>query len=419
MKVVHIISQEVGGAARAALRINTALNQCGVDSSVLVLHKVNNNHETQSIFQSDLAWNIFRIIRKISNTKLRRYNLIGDFYVGYIGVNILKTQVVQEADVINLHWVNDGMLTLRQISKLSKAGKTLVWTMHDMYSFTAGCYYDKECAGYKIGCNKCILGDESDKTSKFVREQFEKKYKIYRDTNMCFCGCSEWISMSASESLLTQEKRIVNIPNPIDINIFKPCNIEETRKHFNLVTQKKIILFGAVSADSDPRKGFKYLQQIIKKVDPNKYLLAVFGNAGKIQQAENQFEIIEIGKVNSDNLLAGIYSTADVFVAPSIQENLSNTVMEALACGTPVVAFNVGGMRDMIDHKKNGYLAKAFDVDDFVIGIENVIANEAAYSANAVRKVASTFSYDKVGLQYKTLYMEELQKGIESDDKIR
>ncbi|MCD7791022.1 MAG: glycosyltransferase [Bacteroides thetaiotaomicron] len=131
--------------------------------------------------------------------------------------------------------------------------------------------------------------------------------------------------------------------------------------------------------------------------------MVVFGNNQTVN-IDERFESISVGKIESDSELCALYSLADVFVAPSLQENLSNAVMESLSCGTPVVAFNIGGMKDMIEHRKNGYLAQPFDVNDLAKGIETSIENCEMFSNRARGKVIEEFSMDKVGLKYKVLY---------------
>jgi glycosyltransferase involved in cell wall biosynthesis len=403
MKVVHVVSKDTGGAARAAIRISCALQQQGIDSKIIVLNKTVERDDIYGIFKSKFTWNAFRLIRKINDISSLKNKLQG-FYNERIGVDISKLKLVKEADIINLHWINDGMLTLNDIEKLTARGKKIVWTMHDMFSFTAGCYYDNECGKYKSGCHECPLAKGNKKAELFVEKQFTTKSDTYSRLKINFVGCSKWIAASAKKSPLTKEAIVTAIGNPINTEIFKPINSDDARNMFGVTSRKKIILFGAMSSDSDLRKGFKYLQHAVKKLNPDDYLLVVFGNNSDHIWIDSRFETVEVGRINSDSKLVALYSMADVFVAPSIQENLSNAVMEALACGTPVVAFDVGGMKDMIENKKNGYLAKPYCTDDLAVGIQWSSANKAKMKNWCRKKIESDFSMNRIGKQYLALY---------------
>ena len=403
MKVVHVVSRDTGGAARAAIRINNALKAVGVESSILVLHKDSAKEEISQVISKSISWNGYKLIRKINSINVQKYNLTGRFYEGKVGTPLSKMPIIQKADIIHLHWVNDGMLTINEIRKMARMGKRIVWTMHDMFSFTAGCYYDGECGGYKNGCKDCPLSD-SEKVKIYIKKIYTLKQKAYSDIDISFVGCSQWIANCAKHSLVTKGKNICAIPNPIDTNVFKRQNKNISMNAFNINTQKKIILFGAMSADSDPRKGFIYLQKALKLLDPQKYLLVIFGNADT-PIIDQRFETIGIGSITSDYKLTQIYSLADVFVAPSLQENLSNAVMEALSCGTPVVAFDVGGMKDMIEHQITGYLARLKDVNDLAYGIEMISSTSDEIHPIVRDSVINRFSPRTIGMKYKEFYI--------------
>nr|WP_295255855.1 glycosyltransferase [uncultured Blautia sp.] len=405
MKIVHIVSKDTGGAARAAIRINTALNQVQCESSVLVLHK-STNEDVREIMHNRFVWRIFKGIRKINEINISKNHLKGKFYEPIIGIPLEKNKIIQEADVINLHWINDGMLTYKEILKLEKLGKKIVWTMHDMYPFTAGCYYDNECGKYKDSCKKCILAEDALKREKYIQKIFRKKYAVYQRTNITFVGCSNWISNCARRSTLTKKHDVYTINNPIDMSIFKPIEKEMAFKKFNIVTSKKVIAFGAMQSDSDPRKGYKYLIKTLKYLNSEEYLLVVFGNNDNSKtNSFYDFEVKSVGKIESDDQLVALYSMADVFVAPSVQENLSNAVMESLACGTPVVAFNIGGMPDLIENKKNGYLAEPYKADDLAEGIKFCTENNLENAC--ITYVKNHFDMKLIGNRYKSIYSGE------------
>lgn len=403
MKVVHLVSTDKGGAARAAMRISKALNCAGVESSLLVLHKNVEDTQIFSIYKSNISWNCYRAVRRIRSCKISNLGLDGKIYFAHISHNLTRVQCIKDADIINLHWVSDGFLNEKDIEKISAMGKKIVWTMHDMFSFTGGCYYDKECGGYMSGCERCPLVEHTQTGQMLLQEQIKGKKHLSRSAEITYVGCSSWITDRAKNSEIIRGCKVVNIPNPIETDIFTPIDKNTAKTAFGIKTDKRIILFGAMSADADERKGFIYLKKTIEILDPEKYLLVVFGNKQTVS-IDERFESISAGKIESDSELCSLYSLADIFVAPSLQENLSNAVMESLSCGTPVVAFNIGGMKDMIEHRKNGYLAQPFDVDDLAKGIETSIENYDAFSNRARKKVIEEFSMDKVGMKYKAIY---------------
>ncbi|WP_217302117.1 glycosyltransferase [Clostridium sp. 001] len=407
MKVVHIVANDTGGAARAAIRISNALTLNEVDSVVLVLHKStnSNNRGIAPCIKNRSVWNAFKVIRKINNMHINKYNLTGVFYEARFGLDLLKLDIVKSADVINLHWINDGMLSHRTLRKLLLSGKKIVWTMHDMFPFTAGCYYDSGCGQFADGCKKCPLAKSNIKIETFIRKQYEIKKKGYDSGNIAFVGCSNWIADSAKKSELVNEKNVVAISNTIDTDVFKPLNKQSALNEYCINTNKKIILFGAASADSDPRKGFEYLKDALAFLDRDKYLSIVFGNSSKVGDTVDGFEMIGVGRVISDEKLAQLYSLADVFVAPSKQENLSNAVMESLACGTPVVAFEIGGMPDMIVHKKNGYLATPFSAEDLAYGMDYCL--NTSMKNECRNYVLANFSMTSIGRKYYEFYQRK------------
>lgn len=402
MKVVHVIAKDVGGAARAAMRINQALQSIGVDSSILVLRKTKENPDVNEIFKNIFSWNMFRIVRKINNFNIKRFNLWSLFYEAKFGKDLTENQFVKNADIINLHWINDGMLSQRTLKKLIETKKRIVWTLHDMYAFTAGCYYDNNCLQLRKMCQKCPLAKGNGKIEAFIAKQFDLKRQMFVMDTVKFVGCSNWMSERAKSSPLLKQKNVITIPNPIDTEVFKPYNGEDSFACYKLNSTKKIVLFGAMSADSNERKGYQYLKKALLLLDPAKYQAVVFGNNNSVDNTLGRLQVIGVGKIDDDWKLVQLYSKADVFVAPSKQENLSNAVMESLACGTPVVAFNIGGMPDMIEHKWNGYLAKPYDAEDLAAGIEYSVTHNLHKACT--ESVTERFSMKKIGQLYLSLY---------------
>jgi glycosyltransferase involved in cell wall biosynthesis len=399
MKVVLINkSASGGGAAMACRRLLMALSKSGnVDTKILVQEYSGNNTNiistTHSKFKEKL--NFFRFVWErlcfLPYEKSKEIRFA--FSLANTGEDISKLKVIKEADVIHLHWYNQGFLSLVDIQKLIELNKPIVWTLHDMWAYTGGCHYTGDCRKYETGCN-------------LSTKLFKQKLKLLSNAKISFVGCSNWMASEAKKSTILRNSQIISIPNPIDTELCKPTNKDLARKEFNLPTAKKIILFGAAKV-TDKRKGLDYLIQAIEQLAKNhnqEYLLVTFGKTKGMP--EFAIESIAINFLNDENKIALLYNAADVFVVPSLEDNLPNTIMESLACGVPVVSFNTGGIPEMVDHKENGYLATLKDSGDLASGIEWVLENnEYSGLANAAReKVLKEYSEEIISKRYMDLY---------------
>jgi len=289
----------------------------------------------------------------------------------------LSSQVDQlNPDVINLRSINNGYLKIETIAKFNKP---IVWTLHDMWAFTGGCHYNGDCINYTNSCGTCPQL-HSNKEKDLSRWIWQRKAKAWQNLNLTVVTPSHWLAKCAASSSLLKDTRIEVIPYGLDTEQYKPIKKSVARSILGLPEDKQLILFGAMSATSDPRKGFNFLQSALQKLSQSGWgenvELVVFGSSKPINPIELGFNSHYLGRLSDDTSLALVYAAADVFVSPSVQDNLPNTVMESLACGTPCVAFDIGGMPDMIDHQQNGYLAKHFDVEDLASGIAWVLKDE-------------------------------------------
>ncbi|MEW6496178.1 MAG: glycosyltransferase, partial [Cyanobacteriota bacterium] len=265
---------------------------------------------------------------------------------------------------------------------------------------------------YNNSCGACPqLG--SQKNEDLSRWVWQRKAKAWKNLNLTIVTPSHWLAKCASSSSLFQNLRIEVIPNGLDTQQYKPIPRQVARKILNLPQDKLLILFGAMYPNSDRRKGFHFLQQALQRLGAtawqNQAELVIFGASRPKEPIGLGLNAHYLGKLSDDISLAVVYAAADVFVAPSLEDNLPNTVMEAIACGTPSVAFNIGGMPDMIEHQHNGYLAKPFESEDLARGIVWVLENKERYQKlcdRARQKAEQEFTLEIQALRYKTLYSE-------------
>jgi glycosyltransferase involved in cell wall biosynthesis len=370
MRVLHVSSSDIsGGASRAAFRLFQGLKAAGLDVHMLVGdRKSQDQHVTEPASGPRKA--IARALGRIDHIPLYLYpNRQGNLWLKWISGRAASVIAEMNPDIVHLHWFNSGFL---RIESLTAFGVPIVWTLHEMWPFTGGCIYSGDCNRFQASCGRCPIL-RSDRERDLSRWVWRRKRRTYERLDLTFVSPSRWLSLCASESSLLKDRRIEVIPNSIDLNQYKPMGRQAARHHFRLPLDKDLILFGAENATEDKRKGFQFLHGALNKLAARPFgdniELVVFGAAGATNSRDLGFKVNYIGRLEDDASLALLYSAPDVFVAPSIQDNLPNTVMESLACGTPCVAFRIGGMPDMIDHGANGYLARPFDIDDLAQGM--------------------------------------------------
>jgi len=265
--------------------------------------------------------------------------------------------------LVHLHWVGASMLRVEELARLRCP---VVWTLHDAWAFTGGCHYARDCDGFKKHCGHCPqLG--SRRENDYSRSLMNRKARTFEKLDLTIVTPSRWLADMARQSSLFTERRIEVIPNGLDTESFKPVNRQAARQYFNLPPDMPVLLFGAQWV-TDRRKGGDLLCEALKLLDRPCTLL-VFGQGKLPLETAPHVTVRQFGSLADDISLAMLYSAADVFLCPSREDNLPNTVAEAFACGTPCIAFDINGLPDMIEHQVNGWLARPFDSADFAEGI--------------------------------------------------
>lgn len=413
MVLIVNTSERTGGAAVAANRLMKALNKHGMEARMLVLHKNTDSTQVQAVGGKKTRKVAFlweRLVIYLHNG-FRRLNLFG-ISIANTGFDITRTSEFKKADVIHLHWINQGMLSLKVLQKISDSGKPVVWTLHDMWPFTGICHYAGNCLHYLGQCHHCPLlhkGFSKDLSFKI----FNKKKKLFANSHVTFVGCSRWMENMAGKSRLLQGQGFTNIPNAIDTEVFKPMDKSAVRKKYNLPQDRKLLLFGAMNIN-DKRKGVDYLIAACRHLsaicaDLGKEAgIVVFGSNTAQYAPLFPFPCFPLPYIGNESELAEIYSAVDLFVTPSLQDNLPNTIMESLACGTPCVGFDTGGIPEMIDHLSNGYVARYKSAEDLAEGIRFVLTHPdyGTLCGNARKKVMDCYAEEVVARRYAALYRQ-------------
>lgn len=390
MKVVHITTIDQGGAYKAVKRLNASLEKMGVETEILLRTKRNDESEGIQI----LTGKIEVFFSKVKNVINNIWSGEG-IHIEKFGTDISSKEKIINADVIIIHWIN-SFLSCNEIYKLGELNKPILWVMHDMWVFTGGCHCDQYCGQYISGCTSC---DRAKKGS--VRKSFIDKKKMFQKTNFIFIGPSEWMVTCAKRSEILRGKKIVHISNAIDTTVFRILkNVEQIKDKWDVKTNKKIIMFGAVeSGTKNQAKGFNYLLSALEYLDCQKYYLIIFGHVREELRFPRELEQKCVGYIEEEEEMVELYNMADVFVNPSLQESFGYTVCEAMACGTPVVGFPVGGIKEQIMHNENGYLAKYLDAQDLAKGIAYCGEHSSELKEKA-RVAAERYSLDKIGNRY-------------------
>jgi glycosyltransferase involved in cell wall biosynthesis len=444
MKIVHVnFSGSRGGAAIAAGRLNTALRAQDKNSELWCARepgRMDGVHCLKNKFwhKIDSLKNV--LVQKgkdlLGEREARSYN--------FFPSGLIQQLNASNADIIHLHWINAEMVRLEQLVNLNKP---VVWTLHDMWPFCGAEHYttdNRYVTGYRSSEFR-VQGSESSRDGQSPdncqlptsncrskidvnRRTFLRKQKHWKNWRPHLVTPSNWLAGCARESLLFKDRSVQVVPNCLDLDLFTPADQEGCRKRFGLPLDKKLVLFGAASP-SDLRKGRDLLADALGSLTMDVELV-VFGAADGVPFGG--MKTYWTGRIDSEQKMTALYNAADLMCVPSRQDNLPNTAVEACACGVPVVAFDIGGLSDIVEHMQTGYLAQPFDTADFARGIEWVLARRNAerrmldagcerlstqhpdndfLSANSRRKAERCFAPEVVAGQYLSVYERVLAEG--------
>ena len=406
MRVLHLSAYDLfGGAAKAAFRLHTALANAGAASEMLVRRKDSDRADVHEPAGAARAW--AKVQRRVERAFFLR-SARGEFSPAALPDGLAGRVRALRPDLLHVHWVAHGFLRLETLAKL---GLPVVWTMHDMWAFTGGCHYAGECARYERGCGRCpMLGSERERD--VSSEGIRRRTRLVLAANIRFVAPSRWLAECAQRSSALGRTELCVIPNMIDTSIFSPRDQAAARRRLGLPVDARLVLAGAMDLGAGERKGLPEFWRALGKGlagDGRQKLsqIVLFGTAHRRRVAYEGMVVHELGYLASESTMADAYAAADVFVAPSRQDNLPNTVMESLAVGTPVAGFRVGGIPDMVDDGINGLLATPGDVDGLAVAIARLLHDTAFRDqcGLAARETAlRRFSPERVVPSYLELY---------------
>jgi glycosyltransferase involved in cell wall biosynthesis len=372
MKVIHLNYQgNRGGAGRAVLRIHNSLVEEGVDSHIWLedsfiggwrVSGPINKYEKIVIFFRARINRLYRLFFRSKNVIIHSPAFLPSRWVKLINQS--------DADIVNLHWIGNEMISIADVSRIKKP---IVWTLHDMWGFCGA-----EHVSYDTRWKTGYLPDnrpQHETGFDINRWTWERKLKHWKRPIQLITP-SSWMAKCAHSSVIMSDWPSVIIPNPLNINLWKPYSREFARGIFNFSDDIILIGFGAGSA---PHKGFDLLLDALKLLSRKtdlKFKLIVFGQYEKKDPPIYNFPIQYIGALQDEESLCMLYSALDILAVPSRNDNLPYTAVEAISCGTPIITFDIGGLSDIVEHEKTGYLAEPFSISDFSKGIEWILSQD-------------------------------------------
>ncbi len=429
LKVVHLNTYDGnGGAGRACLRLNRALLNNGIDSKIIVHYKFGKDpliktFNSSLIEKAYIAGTILaeRILAKRYLKPLRT-----PFSFTWFGRSVINHPDVKDADIIHLHWINHSFLNPKHLAEIAELNKPVVWTFHDSNAFTGGCHVRYECDHFERECGECPLLKNAAPDD-ISHQAWLQKSDAYGVLDFTVIAPSSWMLTSVKMAGLMKGKNALQIPNTLETDIFKPIDKISAKKKAGLPEDKFIFLSGFMPSRKDLHKGTSYLLEsmaMLKEkqgIDTNQIELVVFGNRNTADVPEFPFKTSFLGTINDDEKLAACYAAADAFLTTSVEDNLPYTVMEALACGTPVIAFTTGGIPDMVQHEHNGYLATYRSSESFTDGMEWIIKhpNRETLNQNARQTVLDSFSEKIIAEKHIGLYNQMVKPEFEGSAEPR
>lgn len=415
MNILQVNTSDIdGGAARAAYRLHHGLLDIDVQSRMLVQ---NGSTGEPAIVGRSSSWaEQLALWRPLLDT-LPRY-IHPNRRLMHWSTNWFPTRINRDIrrldpDVVHLHWINQGFVS---IAALKKFNRPMVWTLHDCWPFTGGCHYPGNCREFESNCGRCPM-----LASKFQpdlsRWTFKQKKHLWHDLNLTLVTPSRWMADMAHSSALFHNTHIEVIPNGLDITLYRPRDRQTAREMFGLQKDRPLLLYGAMNALNDTKKGFSLMIETLTHLSPIAVdmgvELVIFGVAKGSRLPPLPIPTRIIGNLRDEFSMALLYAAADLTVVPSIEDNLPNVVMESMACGTPVVAFDTGGIPDMITHDVNGLVTSSGDSQKLASHLADLLNHaekrqQLGYEAR--REVETRFAHTSIAQQHVALYQSVLQK---------
>ncbi len=371
MKVLQIHGTDVGtgGGPIAMLRLHDGLRNVGVNSRILCMRPTRGESVAYPRLRGE-----GRLRALTTRLGFNELHSLGSF-------RIPKLSAYAEADLLHIHGVHGGYFSSLALPWLTKT-KPAVYTLHDMWPFTGHCVYSYDCDRWKSGCGRCPYPELPDAIQRDATSwEWQLKQWSYRNSKLTIAAPSRWLCDLARQSMLG-EFGIHHIPQGVDTDLYRPLDRDLCRSALGISLRKKVILFLVrrmnLSHEASHTKGADLLARAIGEIPDSlrrEMLLLLVGEGGETFARDVDVETVSLGFVSNDRLKALAYSAADLFVFPSRAENAPLVLIESMACGTPMVAFRVGGVPEAVRPGLTGLLAEPGDTKEFSSAIVKILEN--------------------------------------------
>lgn len=406
MRILHVSrSDDEPGANRAAMRLHRALGALpGIESTFAVLRQQTDDG-TVARRRRGAGRIAARLAEQLSSRWLKQDGF-ALFSFGWSDSMDLPREYLAHFDLVQLHWLGAATWDL---GSLGGFAGPVVWRLPDMYPLTGGCHYAGTCTQFVSGCRAC----EQLRVPALIRLLYaRKRSRLAALDNLHTVAPSRWLHRQAAHADLLRHATHHYLPTGVDTERYKPSDRRSALDLLGLeaLAAKQIVVFGAAHATSDRRKGYgellAALRAFAREPAARDVHYLVFGSSGDAAVEREFGNLSFLGRLTDDAALALVYNVAEVLMVPSLEDNLPNTALEALACGTPVVGFDVGGMPDLIEHRGNGYLAPPYRIDELVAGLKWALRppDRDAIRASARARIVQGFAQRDVALRYRELY---------------
>lgn len=395
LTVTHFSTADViGGSAQSAYRIHSGLRAAGLRSRMLVGFRASDDPDVDTVYADRAGQWADRIANRVTGSMGLQYAFLPS------GRRVMRHPWVRDAGIIQLFNTHGGYFSPSLLPALGRRAP-IVWRLSDLWPMTGHCAYPGACERWRTGCGACPdLTTYPALSRDTTAAQFRRKRRLYEDLPMTVVATSSWTEACARQSPLLGHFRILRIPNGLDGDVFRPLPRDEACAVLRLDPSRPVILFAAHILDNNPRKGGNLLIEALRHstIGPGASLVLV-GEGGGSWEGQTPCSLVRLGFQSDPGRLAGIYAAADVVAIPSAVENLPNVLIEAMACGKPVVASDAGGMADGVRHMETGYLAKPGDAADLAAGIEAILGDADLRA--------------RMGIAARTLFESEFSAGRE------
>lgn len=387
--------ESVGGAAIACNRLIEALTRHGsndIEVKLLVLRK-----RTEKKTVSKVGTKLFLLLEKLYFLFFEKSkNVRFAFSSADFGVDITKHPWIKDADIVHLHWINQGFLSLTSIEKLLATKKNIFWSFHDMWPMTGGCHHSNECENFTNRCGNCTHFLRNASAEDLSYQIFKKKKNWIHKEKINVVSISQWMNQRISVSNLFKNNPILQIPNPLDESVFRPIGKKHFQQQNGFDADTTHILFVAAQVDNY-FKGFGLFIEILEKLITQKRKIKVL-LVGKIKDHNSLSRLpcdyIHYGLIDNDERMNEIYNLADVYLSTSPNESFSYTCLEAAFTKTPIIAFSTGEIPAIVEHKKNGFLVENYTISNFLLGFEWLFSPKKLQIEN--ENIIQLYSYKKI-----------------------